>query len=463
MPKRPNLIWIFGDQHRAQALSCNGDPNLQTPNIDRLAVNGMTFTQAVAGCPLSCPYRGSLLSGRYPHDAVPGHEYQLPPTHKTVAHAYREAGYHTAWYGKWHIAGMHEREGRAALRTVSKELRGGFDTWLGFENNNAQWDCWIHGHDASGNEVAHHRLPGFETDELTTLFIEHLRSRVTSTKRRGVSDSGSAIDVEDYQPFFAALSVQPPHNPYVAPERFMGRHNPATLTLRPNVPHIPRIENQARRELAGYYAMIENLDANIGRIMAALEQLGVAEDTHIIFFSDHGDMHGSQGQFLKTSPWEESIRVPFIISHAGGGHRYDMFTGRRNVPINHVDVSATSLGLCSIDTPDWMRGYDYSGHRTRQRPLENEPDSALLQLVIPTGHGYSTDRPWRGVVTRDGWKYICLEGQPWLMFNLNEDPYEQANLAHNSAFGKERKRLHQCLVQWQEKEGDKFQLPEGIA
>ena len=105
---------------------------------------------------------------------------------------------------------------------------------------------------------------------------------------------------------------------------------PAALTLRANVPDIPRVVEKARRELAGYYAMIENLDWNVGRIRAALEQAGLAHNTHIIFFSDHGDMHGSHGQFRKTNPWEESIRVPFII----GGHvpQYANQGGRLPVP-----------------------------------------------------------------------------------------------------------------------------------
>ena len=79
MTDRPNVVWIFGDQHRAQALGCMGDANVHTPNIDALAADGVTFSRAVSGCPLCCPYRGSLLSGRYPHRAVPGHQMQLPP------------------------------------------------------------------------------------------------------------------------------------------------------------------------------------------------------------------------------------------------------------------------------------------------------------------------------------------------------------------------------------------------
>jgi arylsulfatase A-like enzyme len=260
------------------------------------------------------------------------------------------------------------------------------------------------------------------------------------------------------RPFFAVLSVQPPHDPYLAPAEWMARHNPASLSLRPNVPRIPRVEEEARRELAGAYAMIENLDWNVGRVRQALAEAGLDRDTHILFFSDHGDMHGSQGQFRKTSPWEEAIRVPFIIGGLAG--MYDAHTGRRGTLLNHVDIAPTTLGLCGIEPPGWMRGCDLSGLRLPGRPAPNEPDSAYLQCVVPTRHYDSIDRPWRGVVTADGWKYVALEHQPWLLFNLNEDPYEQANLALNTRFARERRRLHERLAQWMADTGDVFALPE---
>jgi arylsulfatase A-like enzyme len=186
--------------------------------------------------------------------------------------------------------------------------------------------------------------------------------------------------------------------------------------------------------------MIKNLDWNLGRIREALAAAGLAHDTHIVFFSDHGDLLGSHSQFRKTAPWEEAIRVPFII----GGHvpQYANHGGRHPVPINPVDVAPTTLGLCGIAPPPWMAGTDYSSYRIPGRPVVDEPESAYLQIVVPTRHFDSVDRPWRGVVTRDGWKYVVLEGQPWLLFNLQEDPYEQANLAHNTRFAAERRRLH---------------------
>ncbi len=443
-PPRPNVLWVFGDQHRAQALSCNGDPNCATPHVDRMSIEGVHFERAVAGFPLCCPFRGSLVTSRYPHQCVPGHECRMPPEMPTVATAFKEAGYHTAYVGKWHLDGFHESQGRAAMHIVPPERRGGFDEWTGYDNNNSQWDSWVHG--GEGDAAFHYRLPGYETDCLTDLMIDFIRRM---GMQRGTAEA---------KPFFAALSVQPPHDPYLAPAEYMARHTPAGLRMRPNVPPVDRVREQARRELAGYYAQIENLDWNVGRLRGALDEAGLAHDTYIVFFSDHGDQHGSHGQFRKMTPYEEALRVPFVV--AGGESLYACRRGRPDVPLNHVDIAPTTLGLCGLDVPDWMQGTDYSALYFRGADVPDLPDSAYLQSVVPTMHGNSMDRPWRGLVTRDGWKYVCLEHQPLYLFNLNEDPYELANLAHNMRYRVERKRLHDRLARWVRDTDDAFVLPE---
>lgn len=437
MTDRPNMLWIFGDQHRGQALGFAGDPNLHTPNIDRLATEGLVLTAARSGSPLCSPARGSLMTGRYPQNAVAGHEYPLPQGQKTVASVFKEHGYRTAYFGKWHLDGFKEKSGgRAAFHVVPPERRGDFDEWCAYENNNSPWDSWVHG--GEGESAFQRRLPGFETDALTELLIDYL----------------GRWDPE--RPFFAVVSVQPPHDPYAAPEEWMRRHNAGTVELRANVPPVQRVVERARRELAGYYAMIENLDWNLGRIRHWLEETSLFRNTHLVFFADHGDMLGSHGQFRKTAPWEEAVRIPCII----GGLRpqYDAFAGRSDIPFNTVDFAPTSLGLCGIEAPDWMEGTDYSWRRAGGTRVE-EPDSAYLQIVVPTGHFDSVDRPWRGVVTRDGWKYVALEGQPWLMFNLSEDPLEQVNVAHDTRYRAERGRLQERLAAWIEHTGDEFTLP----
>lgn len=452
---KPNVIWVFGDQHRGQALGFRGDPNVKTPHLDNLEFTGVEFRNAVSGFPLCCPFRGSLLTSRYPHKCVPGHEYQMPPEQKTIATVFNENGYDTAYFGKWHLDGFNEANapirkhdeelhvGRGAMHIVPPERRGAFKTWVGYENNNNPWDCWVHG--GKDEEAFHYKLDGYETDVLTDMLINYIDDKKQS------SDNNQ-------EPFFAVLSVQPPHNPYVAPGQYRQDHHVSNVALRDNVPSIKSIKDQAKKELAGYYAQIENLDANVGRIREALEQAGMAEDTHIIFFSDHGDMHGSHGQFRKMTPHEESIKIPFIIG--GEKMRYNgRLEGTCEVPINHVDIAPTTLGLCNIDAPNWMEGTDYSHYRLRGRRVMDEPDSAYLQSVIPTGHHHSVDRPWRGILTTDGWKYICFEGIPWLMFNLNEDPYEQVNLVHNSVYQEKRKELNDRLRKWVVDTEDDFDLP----
>jgi len=446
-------------------LACHGDPNAITPNLDFLAEYGVDCRNAVSTEPLCCPARGTLLTGRYSHHCVPGHNYALPPGQQTLAHVLNDAGYDTAYFGKWHLAGQKVRlqDGsvekvekeqcagtpadqrfRETMRWIPPESRGGFQTWIGYENNNSPHNTWVHGH-RGDTDVPLHRLDGFETDSLTDMLVDYLRA-------------GAAEPGDSRKPFFAALSVQPPHDPYAAPEEFMANYNPAQLELRPNVPRIPSVEEVARRELAGAYAMVENLDWNVGRIREALRETGLDTSTEIIFFSDHGDMHGSQGQFRKTSPYAESLNVPLIF--AGGLDVQGTTIRKKNrQPIGLIDLAPTTLGLCEVPVPEWMQGTDYSWMRKRDGvEPESVPDSAYAQIVIPTGHANSVDKAWRCVVTQDGWKYASWDGMEWLLFNMNEDPFEMANRANDPKYRAEKNHLNERLAQWVSDTGDSFRV-----
>jgi arylsulfatase A-like enzyme len=444
--RRRNVLWVLVDQMRATATGYAGDPNVNTPNLDRMCAEGHGFTRAVAGAPLCCPARGSLITGQYPvHSGVAGHQHPLSAEAQSLAREFVLAGYRTCYVGKWHLDGNRPElgehtfgDGHARVRMIPPARRAGFEDWWAYENNNRPFDCLVHtdcGRQPTGVRVIaeadgmrQFRLPGYETDALTDIMIDWL---------------GDHTRANPDQPFFAVLSVQPPHNPYVAPESDMARHNPASVELSANVPPNERVRRRARRDLAGYYAAIERVDHNLGRIRAQLAALGIDDDTYVIFFSDHGDMHGSHGQWRKTSPWEESIRVPFVI---GGPSRDHASPRELDYPINQVDVAPTTLGLCGLTPPPWMEGSDYSPCVKGEAP--SAPDSAYIGIPEPTGHFDSIDRAWDGVVTRDGWKYVCFGQQPWLMFDLNEDPYELVNLAHNPAQRGRRKELHDLVDQW---------------
>jgi len=447
-----NVIWVFGDQHRAQACGYRGCPDVSTPNIDRMARDGVRFDNAVAGAPWCTPFRGSLLTGRYPHQVG---TIQTPSPidtdAETIAEPFKAAGYHTAYFGKWHLHGSN------TAVYVPPDRRGGFDHWLGYENNNAQYHVHVHG---SGAEEGF-RLDGYETDALTDLFVQHLHDHV-QTPYAGPEErsDGGPGGPGHYQPFFAVLSVQPPHDPYVAPPQYAGRHRPADITLRPNVPPTPWVRDRSRFDLAGYYAQIENLDHNLGRVRAALTTLGIDRETIVIFFSDHGDMHGSHGQYGKSSPWEESIRIPLLVAGLAGAG-LTRLKAASDATVNHVDIAPTTLGLCGIDPPADMAGFNYASHIQAgpEQRSDEEPDSAYLQQLVDKHHPHSVNKPWRGVVTRDGWKYVCFPGHDWLLFNLHDDPYEQHNLAHDDVFKDRRAALHDRLARWIAETGDAFGLP----
>jgi arylsulfatase A-like enzyme len=469
-PAHPNVIWVFGDQHRAQALTFNGDPNVRTPCLERAEINGINFSRNVSGYPLCAPFRGSLLTGLYPHKCVPRNGYPLPAGQKTIADVFNSHGYDTAYFGKWHLGAWDERNGRAAFYITDPSRRGNFHTWVGYQDNDSPWDCWVHG--GCGKDAFHYRLPGYETDELTNLLIKYLKKK-GEEQRTGRG-----------KPFFAVLSVEPPHDPYGAPQRFMGRFNPQHIELRENVERSSKFRENVPRDLTAYYAAIEALDWNYGRVIQTLEETGLYFSTHILFFSDHGDMLGSHGLYGKAVPYEEAIRTPMIIS--GGQPRYDgWLNGRVPVLTSQVDIAPTTLGLCGIPKADWMVGTDYSHYRYNKtadlytyeydwiahstRAVFPEPDSVYLQNIVPDGKRGIVTNPllgnpgatsWRGLVTKEGWKYVCFNDFSWLMFNLNEDPYEESNLVYNNKYRNERKKLIERLKQWVADTGDEFTVPK---
>ena len=432
---KKNMLWIFGDQHRAQALGYMGDPNARTPFLNDLSLEGTTFTNAVSGCPWSTPFRGSLLTSKYNNQCVYQTPQHLDRNLPLVTDIFKEHDYLTAFFGKWHLYGHNSRE------FVPHEERGRFDIWLGYENNNMPYDSWIHGHDIWGREdkiADAEKLEIYETDALTDRLINFLSRRPKD------------------KPFFAVLTVQPPHNPFVAPPEYMKNYNANGIQLRLNVPCNDELQKTWRKNLAGYYAQIENLDYNVGRIIKALKDLKLDSSTNVAFFSDHGDCHGSHGFVRKSSPWEESIRIPCLFRPAGKNGR-QRFT---DVPFNHVDFAPTSLGLCGIEKPEWMSGTDLSSYIIEERPAPKiEPDSVFLQHIYRKRFD-CLNRPWRGIRTRDGWKYIILEGQPIMMFNLNDDPYEMTNLVYLDIYNEKREELHEKLKNWIASTGDVFLMPE---
>ena len=289
---RPNIIYVFADQWRAQDTGYAGNAQVRTPHLDRLAAHSVNFTHAVAGIPVCCPARACLLTGQ--HALTHGvfvNDVHLADDAVSMAKLYKAAGYDTAYVGKWHV------DGRGRSNYIPPESRQGFDYFKALEcthdyNNSKYYD---------GDSDQPLTWEGYDAIEQTRDVQAFLRTRV---HRDG--------DGKSDNPFLLVLSWGPPHAPYeTAPEAYRQLYSPHDIELRPNVP--PEMANEAREWIAGYYAHCTALDDCLGALLQTIEEEGLEDNTIFVFTSDHGDMLGSQGEVKKQRPWEESIRVPFLL------------------------------------------------------------------------------------------------------------------------------------------------------
>ena len=414
MSKHPNVVFIFSDQHRAQAVGYAGNPDVQTPHLDVLKERSLCLTTAVAGIPVCTPMRACLLTGQYPlTHGIFLNDIYLRPSAVSMAEAFAEGGYDTAYIGKWHIDG-HGRSGY-----IPPERRLGFDYWRVLECTHSYNDSKYYADD----EREPRKWVGYDAEAQTECAIDYIRSR-----------DGS-------KPFLLVLSWGPPHAPYTgAPEPFASMYDPDRITLRQNVPG--SAQEAARSDIAGYYAHISALDEYIGRLLVELDVLGIANDTIFVYTSDHGDMIGSQGNIKKQQPWDESILVPFLIRSP----ELLGISGREeSAPINTPDIMPTLLDLAGLPIPHTVEGNSYADffRGNAARPA----DAALIQCVSPFGqwsrqHG---GKEYRGIRT-DRYTFVRDLDGPWLFYDNENDPYQQRNLCDDPPSQSVQSHLDELLT-----------------
>ena len=253
------------------------------------------------------------------------------------------------------------------------------------------------------------------------------------------------------KPFLLVLSWGPPHNPYeTAPKAFQALYRPTGIQLRPNVP--PSHVEQARQDLAGYYAHCSALNECLGRLQRTLGELRIEENTLVVFTSDHGDMLHSHGQVRKQRPWDESIRVPLLI-------RYPRVLGDNgktlDAVINTEDLLPTLLGLAGVAVPACVEGLDFS--RYMRGETDPSDGAALLTCVAPFGEWQRGQggREYRGLRTRRYTYVRSLDG-PWLLLDNQEDPYQLTNLVDRPECSPTRAELDALLQRKLDATGDQF-------
>ena len=412
--ERPNILFILADQWRAQAFGHAGDPQARTPRIDALWREGARFVNAVAGVPVCCPARASLLTGqRALTHGVFLNDVALSPDATTLAKVLGRAGYDTGYIGKWHLNGG----GRSDF--IPRGRRQGFDYWKALECTHDYNHSFYF---ADGPEKL--LWDGYDAAAQTRDAQQYLRARAGNDK-----------------PFLLFLAWGPPHDPYeTAPTRYREQYQADKLRLPANIPAAMR--DRARTALAGYYAHGAALDACVDALLLTLRETGLEENTLVVFTSDHGDLLGSHGGFNKQQPYEESIRVPLIF-------HWPKALGRRgrqlDEPISLEDVMPTILGLCQVPIPQTVEGVDHSG--CLRGGEAHSGGATLLACIAPFGQWERRQggREYRGVRTQR-FTYVRDLTGPWLLFDNQADPLQTHNLVNQPDHARRQAELEATLA-----------------
>lgn len=435
--EHPNILIIMSDEHAPQFSGAYGHPLVQTPHLDQLAAEGVLFENAYCNTPLCGPSRMSFMTGRYAHrirawDNTSPLASDIP----TWAHMLRAAGYDVALSGKQHFVGPDQLHGfRAQLgRDLHAEQAHPIFDWAeGIRDATNPWPALAQAGPGRTTEIDVD--DGAEAAALTYL-REPARQR---------------------QPWALNVSFIAPHFPLVVPERFWNLYPPADVDL-PSIPagHLERQhpvyqrmrrmfglaefpEELVRRGRAGYYGLISYLDEKIGRLLEVLHETGLADNTLVVYVSDHGEMAGEHGMWRKSNFYEHSSRIPLVMKWPG-----QVSGGRRLTEVvSLVDVAATLIDAAEAPVGEPLAGESLlplAGGEAASPPWKDEAFAEYL------AHGVA--RPM-AMLRRGRYKLnYSLDDAPEL-YDLEEDPGEFGDLAGDPAYRTVLEELrHDLLENW---------------
>jgi arylsulfatase A-like enzyme len=438
--QRPNILFLFADDMQSNSINALGNSEVITPNLDRLVRNGTSFVNtyimgSTAGA-VSIPSRAMLMTGRYLF-SLDGAGENIPQEHTTIGEALQSVGYRTFGTGKWH-------NDRLAFH---RSFTDGGDIFFGGMTD--QWNVQVYDFDPEGKYSA--RIPytiNFQTQAVGFRDGDRINSGYHSSELF----SDRAIDFinsyDDENPFFMIVSYLAPHDPRVMPPEFLAMYDTAKIVLPPNVmpEHpfdngeliirdesllaVPRDPVKVKIEILRYYAMITHLDEQIGRVIDALKESGLYENTIIVFAADNGIAVGQHGLLGKQNIYEHSVGVPLIISGQGfeAGKKDERFTYLSDLFPTFCDLaqvpipaSVESISILSPERRDMM----FFAYRHFQRAVR-QGDYKLIE-------------------------YHVNDVETIQLFNLKNDPWEINNLANDGRYSRRVAEMRKLLVEQKEK------------
>lgn len=452
--RRPNILYILSDQHARNVLGCYGDGIVRTPNLDKLAAGGVVFDSVYTPSPICVPARMSMLTGKFPfRQRCWTNSDALASDIPTTAHALGAAGYYPTLIGRMHAIGPDQLHGYAR-----REVGDHITDWYGGEPytlgalDKAQ-RCFEEAITKSGPGQCSYELIDHEVTKRSLAYLDEI-----ADKRRAGDDT----------PFALTVGYMLPHQPYVAdPELYAyyeGKIGPPRLS-RPDAGEATYLElwraqtglnditepDEIRARTA-YYALVETVDRMVGEILERLEALGLAEDTLVVYLSDHGEQIGERDLWWKQTFYEESVTVPLIMRWPG---RIPAGT-RRGEIVNLVDLSATIVEVAGSEP---LPGID--GRSFLPLALGKEmawPNETFSEFCTDSLLTWAQRVSARNRMIRSGrWKYIYYHGFPAQLFDLETDPDEMTNLAGDPRHAETERALREkLLAEWDPEEIDAY-------
>ncbi|MEZ5275086.1 MAG: sulfatase-like hydrolase/transferase [Opitutaceae bacterium] len=466
-PVRPNLLFLWTDQHRGDAVPWAGDRVLNAPNLKALGERSFCFQRTYCTQPVCTPSRGSIMTGLLPHNhGSYTNNIRLDPAVRTIAE-YLPDDTRTAYYGKWHL-------GDEAF------AQHGFDEWKSIEDNYRQYYT-----DPSKMTTPsdYHRFlvsrgfPPSEIDEDSNQPV-FPRSMAAAMREKYTKVSFLANEGEQFirsqksgKPWILSVNTLEPHPPTYGPLNEL--HDPAAMATGPafNQPpgpgasrlhretytafrkkgyknHPIDTDDDFRRLKANYYGLITMVDNAYGRILKALEESGQADNTIVVYTSDHGEMLGDHGLMQKSVFYEAAVTVPLAIHVPWLSRERIDFNG----PFSQIDLVPTLLELMGQEVPDGLDGVSRAGCLADPSSWKDE------DIVVEWNDGSDPTISGRSLVTADGWKLNLYNGDGPELYDLKADPGELTNLASEPAQKERLRRLSRKILTWQAGHGDKLEL-----
>lgn len=441
-PRRPNVLWICADDHAAYVCGAYGNRVVHTPNLDRLAAGGMRFDRAFCNSPVCTASRQSFLTGRYPRTiGVTQLSTALPESETTLAEVLAGAGYSTAAIGKMHFNSQlkHGFETRLDMPEFQKWLAAKGKTPVP-EGTDVQ-PPWKPFRDPARVWLNSGVLPfgSVDAEMPGTWFADQA---VEQLRRHG---EGARRGQASGKPFFMMVSFYEPHSPFHFPVEFRGRHTAEEFVAPPvgpeddwQIPAIFRDLTPPEKQgiAAAYHTSAEFLDRNVGRVLDALKNSGLEDDTLVIYTGDHGYMLGQHGRFEKHCSYDPAIRAPLLMRYPGKIKP----AGATSSLVEFIDIAPTILQFCGMAAPAAVQGKSLVP--VLEQPTRKHRDEVFIEYSENEEAAVRTDR-WKLVYTtgrrerQDGYATgRPLPGRTIRLFDLEHDPDEMTNLAdrpeHNS-------------------------------